>query len=96
MATKEDKTLKETYLLKVDDKGKVQVTSALKPQKNKSFQLILLGLAALAIGGAGIIIYGTKKRKGKNERENETPYPNFLDDWYGLATTQYPGRYRNR
>jgi len=65
MATKEDKTLKETYLLKVDDKGKVQVTSALKPQKNKSFQLILLGLAALAIGGAGIIIYGTKKRKVK-------------------------------
>lgn len=64
-ATKEDKTLKETYLLKVDDKGKVQVTSALKPQKNKSFQLILLVLAALAIGGAGIIIYGTKKRKEK-------------------------------
>ncbi|WP_285007598.1 WxL protein peptidoglycan domain-containing protein [Lactococcus formosensis] len=68
-ATKEDKTLKETYLLKVDDKGKVQVTSELTPQKNKSFPLIMLILAALAIGGAGIIIYVKKKRKGKNERE---------------------------
>lgn len=64
-ATKEDKTLKETYLLKVDDKGKVQVTSELTPQKNKSFPLIMLSLAALVIGGAGIIIYVTKKRKVK-------------------------------
>ena len=64
-AAKVDKTLKETYLLKVDDKGKVQVTSELTPQKNKSFPLIMLSLAALVIGGAGIIIYVTKKRKVK-------------------------------
>lgn len=64
-ATKEDKTLKETYLLKVDDKGEVQVTSELEPQKNKSFLLIVLCLAVLVIGALGIIIYGTKKRKGK-------------------------------